>query len=87
MVGTLLGLVNMLTTMAEGNFDRIELNMTIALITTFYGLLLANILFKPLALKLEQKVQEDVVLLNTAKEAVSLLSQGNPPGPDNSKTD
>ena len=79
MVGTLIGLVNMLDTMETGNFELIGSNMAVALITTFYGILLANILFKPLAVKLEQKMHEDTVLLTVAKEAVTFLSEGKPP--------
>ncbi len=76
MVGTLVGLVNMLDTMQSGNFAHIGSHMAVALITTFYGILLANILFKPLAVKLEQKMHEDTILLTVAKEAVTFLSEG-----------
>jgi chemotaxis protein MotA len=79
MVGTLIGLVNMLDTMQSGDFQLIGSNMAVALITTFYGILLANILFKPLAVKLEQKMHEDTVLMTVAKEAVTYLSEGRPP--------
>jgi len=79
MLGTLIGLINMLGMMDSGNIEMIGTNMAVALITTFYGVLLANALFKPLAVKLEHRLQEDIVLLSVAKEAVTLLSQGNPP--------
>ncbi len=79
MVGTMIGLVNMLDTMESGDFEQIGSNMAVALITTFYGILLANILFKPLAVKLEQKMHEDAILLTVAKEAVTFLSEGKPP--------
>ncbi|MFA7276725.1 MAG: MotA/TolQ/ExbB proton channel family protein [Pseudobdellovibrionaceae bacterium] len=79
MLGTVIGLVNMLDMMEVGNFSSIGPNMALALITTFYGVLLANIVFKPLAVMLEQRSSEDVVMLSVAKEAVILLSQGKPP--------
>ena len=79
MLGTLIGLINMLGVLDSGNIEAIGTNMAIALVTTFYGILLSNALFKPLAVKLEQKLQEEIVLLSVAKEAVTLLSQGNPP--------
>ncbi|MDY0029112.1 MAG: MotA/TolQ/ExbB proton channel family protein [Pseudobdellovibrionaceae bacterium] len=79
MIGTLIGLVNMLDMMEAGDFSTIGPNMAVALITTFYGVLLANIVFKPIAVKLEQRSSEDVVMLSVAKEAVMLLSQGKPP--------
>jgi len=51
LIGTLIGLVTML-----GNLDdpsTIGPSMAVALLTTFYGALLANLLFLPLAAKLE----------------------------------
>ena len=51
MIGTLIGLINMLK-----NLDKPETlgpNMSIALITTFYGSVLANVIFIPIAGKLK----------------------------------
>ncbi len=75
MMGTLLGLVNMLYDMGGGTFDTLGLNMAIALITTFYGLVLANLLFKPIATKLEDRTQLRVRTLGMALEAINLISQ------------
>ena len=74
MMGTILGLVNMLDIMDSGDFDMIGSSMALALLTTFYGLLLANMAFKPCSAKIDQKLQEDIVMMNLAREAVSLLS-------------
>ena len=76
MIGTLVGLVNMLDTMESGNFEHIGSSMAIALITTFYGVLMANIIFKPLGSKLEQKIERDLTVLTLTKEAIALLSEG-----------
>jgi chemotaxis protein MotA len=57
LIGTLIGLVQML-----GNLDNpsvIGPAMAVALITTFYGVLLANVVFSPLATKLERNAAED----------------------------
>ncbi|MBP1544707.1 MAG: MotA/TolQ/ExbB proton channel family protein, partial [Oscillospiraceae bacterium] len=48
MLGTLVGLVNMLATM-DSNPDGLASGMATALITTFYGSLFANVFFAPLA--------------------------------------
>jgi len=79
MLGTLIGLVNMLFSMSDGGFDTIGLNMAVALITTFYGLILANLLFKPIATKLEDRTEQRVRTLGMALEAVNLISQQRTP--------
>lgn len=79
MLGTLIGLVNMLFSMSEGGFETIGLNMAVALITTFYGLILANLLFKPIATKLEDRTEQRVRTLGMALEAITLISQQRSP--------
>lgn len=79
MVGTLLGLVNMLGGMSSDSLETIGASMALALITTFYGIVLANILFKPMAIKIEQKLQGDMALLTIAREAVLFLQQQKNP--------
>jgi chemotaxis protein MotA len=54
MLGTLLGMVQMLFGLGSGDLDRIGVSMGFAMLTTVYGLVLANLLLKPLASKLEQ---------------------------------
>src|SRR5690348_12781054 len=57
LIGTLIGLVQML-----GNLDNpsaIGPAMAVALLTTFYGVLLANMVFNPLAAKLERNAGEE----------------------------
>ena len=52
MAGTLIGLVILLSNLADK--DSIGIGMAIAIITTLYGVILANLIFKPTAMKLEQ---------------------------------
>ena len=60
MVGTLIGLVFMLFNMGgEGGIDDIGPAMAVALITTFYGTILANLIFNPFAEKLELRNKEN----------------------------
>lgn len=59
LIGTLVGLVQML-----GNLDdpsTIGPSMAIALLTTFYGAVLANVVFSPLASKLERNSAEELM--------------------------
>lgn len=80
MVGSLVGLVNMLNDVGSGVLESMTANMAIALVTTFYGLMLANLAFKPLATKLEQKRQEETMRLSILAEGITLIAQGRTPG-------
>ena len=72
MIGTLVGLVIMLGSMG-GDPKAIGDGMAVALITTLYGVLFANLLFKPAARKLEQQFSiikyRDTILL----EGIAML--------------
>jgi chemotaxis protein MotA len=77
LIGTLVGLVQML-----GNLDspeRIGPAMSLALLTTLYGALMANVVFLPLASKLERNatVEQLVSQINTMGVA-SMGRQENP---------
>jgi chemotaxis protein MotA len=58
MIGTLIGLVNMLKQLSDPS--TIGPQMSIALITTFYGSVLANVVFMPMSKKLKAKTSEEV---------------------------
>lgn len=77
LIGTLVGLVQML-----GNLDdpaAIGPSMAVALLTTFYGAVLANMVFSPLAAKLERNsADETLVDLVYVMAAVSIIRQENP---------
>ncbi len=57
MVGTLIGLVQMLMTIDDPS--AIGPAMAVALLTTFYGAVLAFLFFGPIAAKLENRTQEE----------------------------
>lgn len=78
MTGTLLGLVNMLSDMGTASFERIGANMAVALVTTFYGVLLANLVFKPIAIKLERRTDRRVAIMTMVMEGVTLISERQP---------
>lgn len=79
MLGTLLGLINLMQVMDAGNITQIATNMALALITTFYGLLLANLFFRPIATKLERATEQRVMLMSMIMEGISLLSDRRGP--------
>lgn len=57
MIGTLVGLIQMLAEL--DNADNIASGMAVALITTFYGAVLANLILTPLGLNLENKGERE----------------------------
>ena len=60
MIGTLIGLINMLKNLDDPS--TLGPSMSVALVTTFYGSMLANLFFTPMAIKLKYKSRE--ILLN-----------------------
>lgn len=77
MIGTIVGLVLMLQQL--NNPDELGPAIAVALITTFYGVLLANLVFIPIANKLELLTEEEVFLKEVIIEA--LVSIRNDEGP------
>ncbi len=60
LIGTLVGLVQMLGNLSDPS--AIGPAMAVALLTTFYGAVLGNMVFAPLASKLERKSDEEALL-------------------------
>ncbi len=77
LIGTLIGLVQML-----GNLEdpaSIGPAMAVALLTTFYGAVLANMVFNPLATKLERNAAEEALVNRIyAIAAASMSRKENP---------
>ncbi|MBI1363341.1 MAG: flagellar motor protein MotA [Proteobacteria bacterium] len=77
LIGTLVGLVQMLGNLNEP--DKIGPAMAVALLTTLYGAILANMVFMPLAAKLERNSQAEQRLHRLYHTAVmSVVRQENP---------
>ncbi len=77
LIGTLIGLIQMLSKLHDPS--NIGPSMAVALLTTFYGAILANFIFSPLASKLEKNATED--FLNNrlfALGAEAILKKMNP---------
>jgi len=77
LIGTLVGLVQMLA--ALDNPAGIGPAMAVALLTTFYGAVLGNMMFAPLASKLERNSEADLARLSLY--AVSAASMGRQESP------
>lgn len=79
MFGTLVGLVNMFYSVGIGDLSLVGHYMAVALMTTLYGILLANLLFKPIALKLERRTERRVILMNMILEGVLMIREKRSP--------
>ncbi|WP_027177649.1 motility protein A [Maridesulfovibrio bastinii] len=77
MIGTLIGLVNMLSNLSDP--DAIGPAMAVALLTTFYGAVLANIMFLPIAKKLEERSMEEALYMEIMVEGVVAIQKGEHP--------
>lgn len=78
MLGTLVGLVNMLNTM-DSNPDGLAGGMATALITTFYGSLFANVLFNPMASALKNTHDDELLCMQIIEEGVLAIADGSNP--------
>ena len=77
MIGTLIGLVQMLQNMTSP--ESIGAGMAVALITTFYGAMSANLIFLPLAGKLGQYSKAEVMSKEMIVEGICSIAQGESP--------
>ncbi|NLL02679.1 MAG: motility protein A, partial [Clostridiales bacterium] len=81
MIGTLIGLINMLKNldMDVGGASGIAQGMSVALITTFYGSILANLILMPIANKLKIRHYEEMVCKEVIVEGVLSIHAGTNP--------
>lgn len=77
MLGTLIGLVQMLRNMSSP--DEIGAGMAVALITTFYGSILANLVFIPLAGKLGIYSKAETLAMQMIVEGICKIARGENP--------
>ncbi len=81
MIGTLTGLINMLKGMNldAGGSSSIGADMSVALITTFYGCILANLIFNPVAKKLRIRQDEEELYCSSIIEGIIAIQAGENP--------
>jgi len=77
MIGTLVGLVLMLGNMS--NVESIGPNMAVALITTLYGSILANVFCLPLVEKLKGYSRKEILVKELMLEGIMSLQSGDNP--------
>ena len=83
MVGTLVGLINMLKGLnldgGSGGASNLGQDMSVALITTFYGSVLSNLIFHPIAKKLRIRNDEEELYCSTIIEGIIAIQAGENP--------
>lgn len=80
MVGTLVGLVNMLKGMnLESGSNSIGSDMGTALITTLYGVTLAHMIFSPIASNLRVRDEEEVLCKMIIVDGIMSIQSGENP--------
>ena len=79
MIGTLAGLISMLADLETADVALISGNMALALTATFYGVVLAYLVFKPISLKLEQRTYRRVFMLHVLMDGLMLVRAGRGP--------
>ena len=77
MIGTLIGLINMLAHMDDPS--SIGPSMSVALVTTLYGAFLANLIFLPIAGKLKERSSSEVLLKELCVEGIMSIQSGDNP--------
>ena len=75
MVGTLVGLINLMSLLGGGDMRAIGQQLAVALMTAFYGILL----FKPVAVKLERRTETRVVLMNMVLQGITMMCERRSP--------
>jgi chemotaxis protein MotA len=77
MIGTLIGLINMLVKMEDPK--SIGKNMSVALVTTFYGSMLANWICIPISTKLKANNAQEIKIKEVMVEGLLSIQAGENP--------
>ncbi len=77
MIGTLIGLVKMLQSMDDPS--KIGAGMAVALLTTLYGALIANLIALPIAEKLARRSAEELLIKSIILRGVMAIQSGDNP--------
>lgn len=78
MVGTLLGLINMMLSIGEDT-SAIGQGMSLALITTLYGCVISNWICIPISRKLEKRRNQETDIMELIIEGVLSIQAGENP--------
>ena len=77
MVGTIVGLVLMLA--ETGSIRSVMQAMSIAMLTTLYGVILSNMILLPIASKRKQLKESNLMLLEMIRESVHRIARREAP--------
>jgi len=77
MLGTLIGLINMLGTLSDPS--TLGPNMAVAIITTLYGSLIANVFCNPVITKLKLRSSEEILMKEVMLEGMLSIQAGENP--------
>lgn len=77
MLGTVIGLIQMLADLSTP--ETIGQGMAVALITTLYGALLANLVFLPIATKLRVRSEQESLIMQLMVEGILSIQAGENP--------
>jgi chemotaxis protein MotA len=75
--GTIIGLIRVLQDLSD--MSQVGQSMGLALLTTLYGLLLANFIFMPLARKLNDQLKQEAAVLDLILEGIMDIADGKNP--------
>jgi chemotaxis protein MotA len=79
MLGTLFGLVHMLSGIGDAGLNQIGNSMAFAMVTTVYGIVASNLVFKPLAIKMERRTGQRLMQMTSLMEGVLQIHQKRHP--------
>jgi len=77
MIGTLIGLIKLMSNLSDPSL--LAAGMSVALVTTMYGSILANVLFSPIAAKLKARHDEEYLCKTLIAEGVQAIQAGDNP--------
>jgi chemotaxis protein MotA len=77
MVGTVIGLINMLGNLSDP--AQLGRGMAMALLTTLYGVLFANLLFAPIANRLERLNTIEIAAMDVTLDGILTIRRGSSP--------
>ena len=77
LIGTLIGLISMMQTMST-NVKLVGPAMAVALTATLYGILCAYMLFLPIAVKVEKRVEERIILMSVIRDGILFMKDKTP---------
>lgn len=73
-IGTLIGLIGMMQTMG-GSLGELGQHMAVALTTTLYGILLANLFFLPMAVRMENILENRMAILRLIRDGGLMIRE------------